>query len=87
MHNEFFLGLLIGCLINIPFSIFVYIYYRRILLNISKANICEKLPDGKFYYIVPETEWLKMISFELLNKRKEEENKLFTSYSIENDER
>lgn len=28
--------------------------YRRLLVLLSKAGSAEKLPDGKFYYIVPE---------------------------------
>lgn len=28
--------------------------YRRLLVLLAKAGSAEKLPDGKFYYIVPE---------------------------------
>ena len=29
--------------------------YRKLLLRIAKIGMAEKLPDGKFYYIVSES--------------------------------
>lgn len=38
--------------------------YRKTLLSIADAESCEKLPDGKFYYIVPERYYNELLGYE-----------------------
>jgi hypothetical protein len=47
----FCIGLFIGCFF---FQLIGIWQYRKILLMCADDETCEKLPDGQFYYIVPE---------------------------------
>lgn len=57
--DSFMLGLAIGALAVMIFSVLSARAYGRILVSkgTSAYRTAEKLPDGKFYYIVPEREY------------------------------
>ena len=69
-YGLFFIGVFIGWLC---LKLVVVWEYRKILLMCANNGTCEKLPDGNFYYIVPENEYnslkrLSMSEFGLLKE-------------------
>lgn len=50
---EFMLGIGTGLIFGIGYGKFKY---QELLVVIARAKSAEKLPDGKFYYIIPEGE-------------------------------
>lgn len=63
-------GLALGCLLMMVIMGYSARKYRAILLDIARHGGCERLPDGKFYYIVAESQYVEM----MLAQRKDEQS-------------
>jgi len=49
--------LITGIILGVLMGMMIGEYrYKRLLILLAKCKSAEKLPDGKFYYIVPEGE-------------------------------
>ena len=59
-YGLFFIGVFIG---YCSFQWMGTWQYRKILLMCANNGTCEKLPDGNFYYIVPENEYNDLARF------------------------
>ncbi len=55
---EFALWLCVVALCAMPVGAF---QYKRILMMCAKQRTAEKLLDGNFYYIIPESEYVEFI--------------------------
>lgn len=67
MIEAFILGILAGALFVILWSNIEKLTYRQtLLLKAGENPTAEKLPDGKFYYIVAEDEYVRMVNRDLL---------------------
>lgn len=72
--DSLLLGLLIGSSVMLVICLWSMHSYRATLLHCAQQQSCEKLSDGKFYYLVPESQYNAWNLAELA--RQQEQTKL-----------